>query len=214
MIPGFAIATRHGDTVIRKGQGVASVKIVPYAVPKSDLATAVSIAEHAGGIVSVLPFKSMNIGVVLIGTKASEDHMLTVFGSAIARRVESFGSSVSDTVFVEEDSRVISEAVTRYVSRGNEMIIIAGETSIVDVNDITPAAVRQAGGDVEVYGVPVDPGNLLMLAYIGDIPVVGAPGCIQSRSENVVDLAIPRLLAGERLSRIDLAALGHGGLMK
>ena len=72
---------------------------------------------------------------------------------------------------------------------------------------------KAAGGEIEVYGAPVDPGNLLMLAYVNGVPVVGAPGCVRSRSANVVDLVLPRLLAGEHLTRDDIAGLGHGGLL-
>ena len=96
---------------------------------------------------------------------------------------------------------------------GADAVIIGGETSIMDAHDITPQGVRQAGGVVEGYGAPAEPGNLLLLAYLGDRPVLGAPGCVRSRHTNVVDLVLPRLLAGERLTRRDLAALGHGALL-
>ena len=94
------------------------------------------------------------------------------------------------------------------------MIVVAGGTSIADADDITPRAVRDAGGVIEIYGAPVDPGNLLMLAYVGGVPILGVPGCVRSRGANVVNLVLPRLLAGERLTRDDIVELGHGGLMK
>ncbi|RME46641.1 MAG: hypothetical protein D6791_07780 [Chloroflexi bacterium] len=150
---------------------------------------------------------------MLSGEPASEDQLRRVFGSAIRERVAETGSHVVDELFVVEDPQAITEAIRRLLSSGAEMIVIAVETSIVDADDITPRAVKAAGGTIEIYGVPIDPGNLLMLAYVDDVPVVGAPGCVRSRSANVVDLVLPRLLAGERLTRDDIVELGHGGLL-
>jgi molybdenum cofactor cytidylyltransferase len=97
-------------------------------------------------------------------------------------------------------------------AQGAGLVLIAGETAIVDRHDRVPRAVESAGGEVAAFGVPVDPGQLLMLAYLGALPIVGAPGCARSPQENVIDLLLPRLLAGERLGPADLVGLGHGGL--
>ncbi|MCB0154937.1 MAG: molybdopterin-binding protein, partial [Anaerolineae bacterium] len=94
------------------------------------------------------------------------------------------------------------------------MVLIAGETSIMDLDDITPRAIKAVGGEIVHHGVPVEPGNLLLLAYWEQTPIVGAPGCARSNQFNVVDMVLPRLASGERLSRRDLAALGHGGYLK
>ncbi|NJN43685.1 MAG: hypothetical protein HC806_02410 [Anaerolineae bacterium] len=97
---------------------------------------------------------------------------------------------------------------------GAKLILLAGETAIMDRQDIVPRALEKAGGTVEVVGVPVDPGNLLMLGYLHGIPVLGAPGCARSTKTNVIDWVLPRLLAGDRLVRSDFISLGHGGLLK
>ncbi|HLO29282.1 MAG TPA: hypothetical protein VK249_09115, partial [Anaerolineales bacterium] len=94
------------------------------------------------------------------------------------------------------------------------LILLAGETAIMDAHDIVPRAVMRAGGHVESVGAPVDPGNLLMLAYLDDVPVVGTPGCARSRKTNIIDWILPRLLVGDRLTRRDIIALGHGGLLQ
>jgi molybdenum cofactor cytidylyltransferase len=100
------------------------------------------------------------------------------------------------------------------LASGIRLILLAGETAIMDAHDILPRAVERAGGQVESVGAPVDPGNLLMLAYLGEVPVVGAPGCARSKKVNIVDWILPRLLAGDRLTRRDIVALGHGGLLQ
>ena len=93
------------------------------------------------------------------------------------------------------------------------LIIIAGQTSIMDKDDVTPQGIRLAGGKIESFGAPVEPGNLLLLANLRGTPVMGAPGCARSRQTNVVDLVLPRLLAGELLAQRDIRALGNGGLL-
>jgi molybdenum cofactor cytidylyltransferase len=93
------------------------------------------------------------------------------------------------------------------------LILLAGVSAIIDQDDLVPSALRAAGGTVTHFGVPVDPGSLLMLGYIGETPVVGAPGCVKSPKTNVIDWILPRLLAGERLTGADLVAMGHGGLL-
>lgn len=212
-IPGLAIATHAANTVVAEGQVVATIKVVPYAIPRSDVEAAEEVAGAANGVLSVRAFREMRVGVLLTGTEASEDRLRRVYGTAIRDRVAEAGSEVVTERFIREDVEAIAGAIRQLIQENVDLITIAGATSIVDVDDVTPRAVKAAGGEIEIYGVPVDPGNLLMLAYVADVPVLGAPGCVRSRTANVVDLVLPRLLAGERLTHDDIVALGHGGLM-
>jgi molybdenum cofactor cytidylyltransferase len=107
----------------------------------------------------------------------------------------------------------VAAAITELRAAGAELLIIAGETSIMDRDDVTPQGIRLAGARIEHYGAPVEPGNLLLLAYLDSLPVLGAPGCVRSRDTNIVDLLLPRLLAGQRVTRRDIVELGHGGLL-
>jgi molybdenum cofactor cytidylyltransferase len=109
---------------------------------------------------------------------------------------------------------MLTELLVQRVAEGAELIVLAGETAIMDRYDIAPRAIECAGGEVTCFGAPVDPGNLLMLAYLGDVPILGAPGCARSPKANVIDWVLPRLMSGERLEREDLLVLGHGGLLE
>jgi molybdenum cofactor cytidylyltransferase len=108
----------------------------------------------------------------------------------------------------------IAAAIRQQYDAGHGLILLAGISATIDHDDVIPAGLRAGGGSVAHFGVPVDPGSLLMLGYIGQTPVIGAPGCIKSPQTNVIDLILPRLLAGERLTRADLVAMGHGGLLE
>jgi molybdenum cofactor cytidylyltransferase len=133
--------------------------------------------------------------------------------------VRELGGAVLATRFVPPDEGAVAAAVAELRAMGAELIISAGETSVVDLEDVTPRGIRLAGGRVEHYGAPVEPGNLLLLAYLdgaqseAPLPVLGAPGCVRSRDANIVDLLLPRLMAGERVRKRDIVALGHGGLL-
>ena len=108
----------------------------------------------------------------------------------------------------------MARAIEEAMRKGAQMIVLAGETSVMDEEDITPRGIKQAGGEVVLYGAPVEPGNLLLLAYRGSVPIIGAPGCIKSRETNVVDLILPRLLIGERVTRAEVIELAEGGLLQ
>lgn len=213
-IAGFAIATRSNNDVVAVGDMVATVKVVPYAVPRADVEIAEKAAHEVGGVLFVHPFEAMKVGVLLSGDQASEDRLRRVYGQAIRERVVETGAQIVAERFVAEETTAIAGSIRDLLTHGADMIVVAGATSIADADDITPRAVRDAGGVIEIYGAPVDPGNLLMLAYVGDVPILGVPGCVRSRGANVVNLVLPRLLAGERLTRDDIVELGHGGLMK
>ena len=136
----------------------------------------------------------------------------------VAEAVCGPGSSVTRTNFValddEADEAALAEMLSQQIAAGIRLILFAGETAIMDAQDIDPRAVERAGGHVESVGAPVDPGNLFMLAYLNDVPVVGAPGCARSKKVNIVDWILPRLLAGDRLTRRDIIKMGHGGLLQ
>jgi molybdenum cofactor cytidylyltransferase len=214
---GITLATLMNHSPVQVWQIVATVKIIPYAVPES----AVSEVEALGGggrpIMRVDALPSRAVGMILSGSTSVHQKLVNDF-APLKDRIEKLGSSVTRTDFValddESDEAALAERLREQIAAGVKMILLAGETAIMDEQDIIPRAIERAGGYVESVGAPVDPGNLLMVAYIGDVPVVGAPGCARSKKINIVDWILPRLLTGDRLTRRDIVALGHGGLLE
>lgn len=215
---GVTFATLRSYRLVRPGQVVATVKIIPYALPVSVLEQAERAAQGDLPLVRVSDLKSRQVGLVLSGMPASASRMLHAFEPQMRKRLEGWGSQLRQIDYVAldgaHDEAALAEALCRQIERGCELVLLAGETSTMDYNDVAPRAVRQAGGQVVCVGAPVEPGNLLMLAGIGGIPVVGLPGCARSPKENVVDWVLPVLLAGEQLSAADVAAMGFGGLVE
>ena len=214
---GITLATMMTHSPAHARQIVATVKIIPYAVHESIVSRAEAIAKEGKSMVRVdaLPFRS--VGMILSGSNSIHQRLVSDF-SPLRTRIEKLGSSLDRTDFValddEADEAALADMLREQLSAGIRLILLAGETAIMDAQDIVPRAVIRAGGTVESVGAPVDPGNLLMLAYINDVPIVGAPGCARSKKINIVDWILPRLLAGDRLTRRDIIELGHGGLLQ
>ncbi|MFQ5790792.1 MAG: molybdopterin-binding protein [Acidobacteriota bacterium] len=214
---GITLAALSSHTTVRPGQVVATVKIIPYGVPRTAVSRAEAVAAEGGPLTRVDALKSRFVGMILFGSPSVRNRLFEEF-SPLRERVEALGAKVNthDYVTLEDEAgeSALVNALQRQRDAGVRLILLAGETAIMDRHDIMPRAIEQAGGRVECVGAPVDPGNLLMLAYLGDVAVLGAPGCARSRKTNVVDWVLPRLLAGDTLRRSDIIALGHGGLLE
>jgi hypothetical protein len=213
---GVTLATLATHSPVHARQIVATVKIIPYALPES-VVRAVEAIGRGQAVVQVDALPARSVGMILSGSTSLHERLVSDF-SPLRDRIQKLGSSVSRTDFValddEADEASLAQMLKQHVASGMGMILLAGETAIMDAHDIVPRAVVRAGGHVESVGAPVDPGNLLMVAYLDDVPVVGAPGCARSRKTNIVDWILPRLLVGDRLTRRDIIELGHGGLLQ
>ncbi len=212
-IDGVTAATIPNNTVVEPKKMLATLKTIGLALPERALQEVESIAQECGPAVGVRALFATRVAVVLTGSPESQTRVTNTYTPPIRGRVEELGGQIVSEVYVAEDYSQIAGAISRALEDHVDCIILAGETSIMDADDITPRGIKAAGGTIELYGAPVEPGNLLLLAYCGKVPVVGAPGCVKSRDTNVVDLVLPRLLAGERVSRADVVALANGGLL-
>jgi molybdenum cofactor cytidylyltransferase len=217
---GLTVATLRAHTPVRVGQVVATVKVIPFALPAATVAAAEGVACGAGRspLLRVDPLPARRVALLLSGSSPARARVEREFVPPLRARIEALGSTLSCVEFVvledEAGEAALSDALRRGVAGGAGLLLLAGETAIVDGHDIAPRALERAGGAVTAFGAPVDPGNLLLLGQLGEVPVVCAPGCARSPRENVVDQVLPRLLAGDTLTRADLVALGHGGLLE
>ncbi|HJZ47479.1 MAG TPA: molybdopterin-binding protein [Roseiflexaceae bacterium] len=216
-IDGLTVATLPSHALARARKRVATIKIIPFAVPETALRAAEAIGHASQGVIALSPLRRHAVGVILVGSAPARERIEQGVAPAIESRIAELGSSLLATRYVPPDEPAVAAAISLLQASGADLLIIAGETSIMDRDDVTPQAIRLAGGRIEHYGAPVEPGNLLLLGYLdladGQTPVLGAPGCVRSRDTNIVDLLLPRLLAGERITRQDIVALGHGGLL-
>lgn len=210
---GITIATLREHTMVRPGDLLALVKIIPFAIPVDRVIDIEATARESAPILSVRPLQSRSVGLIVSGPPHARGKLVSAFESPVRNRIEALNSTLDDICYVDHNTEAIAAAITVQREAGRNVILLAGVSAIIDREDIVPSALRAAGGSVVHFGVPVDPGSLLMLGYLGETPVIGAPGCIKSPKTNVIDWILPRLFAGERLTRANLVAMGHGGLL-
>jgi len=211
-IEGFTVATLTTHALVHPGERVATVKVIPYAVPWEAVARAEALAG-AQPIVSVRPIPPQAVGVVLVGSRGAWSNLQEGLGRAIQARLEALGCPTTGVALSTMDETELAGVLENRVQSGDQLIVVAGETAIMDLGDLIPRGIRRAGGRIEHLGLAMDPGHLLLLAYLDGVPIVGAPGCVRSPSPDGFHAVLPRLLSGERLTRSDLQALGHGGLL-
>lgn len=207
-IDGVTIATRRTYDIVHPGQRIATIKILPFAVPASHLAI-----ESNVPVLSVYPFVRTRIGVMLIGAPATYERLMRSHVASLEHRLTVVHAQVVAITRAVAEIDAVRQAFTSLLPMV-DMIITLGETSIMDRDDVMPQALIAAGGRITCYGAPVEPGNLLLLGMIDTVPVMGAPGCIRGSATNVVDLVLPRLVAGIDVDAHDVYALAHGGLLE
>ena len=215
-LPGFAVATRRQRTVVGPNQetdNVATLKIVPFAVARRDLEQAVAWASARPGVVEVRPFQpGRRVAMLFVAEPSAQDRTRDEYRPPTQARLAKLGAEIVASEAVDLDEAAIAGAAARLAASA-DLLIVAGQTSILHDEDTTLRALRQAGAETTLSGAPVEPGNLLALAYLPNCPVLCAPGCAKGLKRNVVDLVLPRLLLGDRLTRRDVAALGLGGFL-
>jgi molybdopterin biosynthesis enzyme len=216
MLTGITLATRRPHTVAGPNQdsdNIGTLKIVPYAVDRGDLDRALELAKARPGIVELRPFQpGRRVALLLVGEAAVHARLRASFEPPTRTRLERLGADLHIVEYATQDESTISKAAA-HLAASSDLVIVAGQTSVIHQEDTTLRALRRAGAEATLSGAPVEPGNLLALAYLGGTAVMCAPGCAKGLKRNVVDLVLPRLLLGDRLQRRDIAELGLGGFL-
>lgn len=203
-------AAIHDNIVVRKGEKLAGTRIIPLFVAEEILKKTENILAGEP-IIRIVPLKEMKVGVVTTGSEVYSGIIEDAFGPVLVRKFGALGSKVEKQLFADDDEDMIADCIKQLIDEGMDIIGITGGMS-VDPDDRTPSGIRKAGGRVVSYGAPVLPGAMFMLSYIGDVPVVGLPGCVMYSRTSIFDLIVPRLLAGEKITKQDINKLAVGGL--
>jgi molybdenum cofactor cytidylyltransferase len=211
--PSVTLATLPAFEAVEAGRMVATVKIIPFAVEGGVMQRTEAVLTGAPAILAVAPFRPMTVGVastLLPGLKPTiVDKTLRILEDRLAPA----GARIVAEERVPHAAAALAGALHRLSEAGAELLIVFGASAVVDRHDVIPAAIEEAGGTVEHFGMPVDPGNLLLLGRLDGKRVIGAPGCARSPKENGFDWILHRTLAGLEVTRDDIVGLGVGGLL-
>jgi molybdenum cofactor cytidylyltransferase len=210
----MTVATVAPYTLVEAGDMLATVKVIPFSVRRAVVDGCAAIARDAAPIVRVAALKPHSVGLILTRLQGTPERLLDIASRALAERLEILGSRVEREVRCYHDEESIAAAIRELRDAGCSPILAFGASAVVDRQDVIPRGVELAGGTVDHLGMPVDPGNLLLLAHHGDTPIVGAPGCARSPKPSGFDWVIERLLSGLAVTGADLMRMGAGGLLK
>jgi molybdenum cofactor cytidylyltransferase len=209
----ITLATLPQFKPVVEGEMIATVKIIPFAVAHAPLSRALQAAEKVKPILHVRPHSVRKVGVVSTLLPGLSDKVIEKTLKITEERLAPAGARIVAERRVAHDRAALAKAIEEVLKEGAELVIVFGASAIADRRDVIPAAVESAGGRIEHFGMPVDPGNLMLIASVNGKPLIGAPGCARSPKENGFDWVLMRLLAGIKVSRDDITGMGVGGLL-
>jgi molybdenum cofactor cytidylyltransferase len=211
--PDITLATLAAFAPVVAGTMIATVKIIPFAVARAGRDRALAVARDAAPLVRVAPYRIRKVGVISTVLPGLADKVIEKTLRITADRLARAGAAIVAERRVAHETAPLARALDEILAAGAELVIVFGASAIADRRDVIPAAVEAVGGAIEHFGMPVDPGNLLLVASARGRPVIGAPGCARSPKENGFDWVLVRLLCGLPVRRGDLTAMGVGGLL-
>ncbi len=209
LIDGVMCATRKGFSIVRSGRKLGGTRAIPLYLSQDTFSQAMEILSD-GPLLKVLPLKKAAVGILVTGTEIFQGLVPDGFIPIITSKITKLGCHVAGSILVPDERAAISRGIQNLLNCGAELIVTTAGLS-VDPDDVTRSGLQDAGAEDMLYGAPILPGAMTMIARIGDVPVIGVPACGLYFKTTSFDLLLPRLLAGLRVTRSDLARLGHGG---
>ena len=207
----ISIASRHGDTIVKKGDVLAGMRVIPLVIDEEKMNVARSIGKDIP-LFSLLPFKKKKYAIITTGSEVYDGRIKDTFTPVVESKFNEYNAELIYKTLCDDKPEMIEAKIMGAHSKGAEVICITGGMS-VDPDDRTPAAIRKMSAEVVSYGSPVLPGAMFMLSYMEDGTVLmGLPGCVMYAKRTVFDLILPRVMVDEKVKKEDIYALGEGGM--
>jgi hypothetical protein len=213
MVDEVMCATLHSHTLVRKGELVAATRAIPLIMKRAPIERAAAIAQQSGATLTVKALLPVKVGLIITGNEVYHGLIEDRFAPILSEKVTALGCTVYNTALAPDNPEIICDVITNQLENGCNLLMLSGGMS-VDPDDVTRQGIRLAGATKMSYGSAVLPGAMFLMTYIGEVPVLGVPACGLHHRITVLDLVLPRILAGEKIGKAELAFLGHGGLCK
>ena len=209
MLGEISFATLPNNLPVKKGELVGGARIIPLVIEKEKMDKAKSLIKEP--ILNVKPYKKYKVGIITTGNEVFYGRIEDKFWSVILEKLKPYNSEIIGQSLCPDDKEIIKEKARKFLDKGATMLIFTGGMS-VDPDDMTPTSIIELGGELVSYGAPVLPGSMFLLSYLGDIPMMGLPGCVMFAKKTVFDLVLGRVMTGEKLTKADIMRYGDGGL--
>lgn len=208
----ITICTLPDHFPVEAGDRLASMRIVPLVTQEEQIRKAEALCAEEK-LLDLRPYRKRNVGVVITGSEVYHGRIQDKFGPVIRAKLQQYPCEIVGITLCEDHPEMILNAAREHLQNGADLLIFTGGMS-VDPDDLTPAAIRQLGAEIVSYGVPSQPGNMTLVAYLGDVPILGIPGAAIKLPTTVFDVLLPQIFAGDRITREDLRNLAEGGLCR
>ncbi len=195
---------------VEKGARLASMRIVPLVTKEEEIIEAETLCQSRK-LFDLRPYRRRKIGIIITGSEVYHGRIKDKFEDVIRRKMDFYPAEIIGAVICDDDLDMIVSAAKRHLDAGADFLIFTGGMS-VDPDDLTPSAIRALGADIVSYGVPSQPGNMTLAAYLDDSAILGIPGAAISLPTTVFDVLLPQIFAGDKLTKEDLVRLADGGL--
>ena len=205
------VATLKNNFPVKKEQIVAATRIIPLTLNAKKIERLEEIAKNYAPVICIKPYRQLKVGAVVTGSEIYDGLIQDEFDQYVGKKVSAYGSTIIKKILVPDKVESIANAVGELVEMGCELILTTGGLS-VDPDDVTRQGVKKIGADVLAYGAPVLPGAMFLYAILENTPILGLPACVYYHESTIFDLMFPRVLAGDRISKNEIAEMGHGGL--
>lgn len=206
----ITISTLPDHYPVEAGARLASMRIVPLVTKEEQIIAAEKLCAGRK-LIDLRPYQHRKIGVVITGSEVYSGRIKDKFEPVVRRKMAQYPAEILGVTICDDDLDMIVNAAKAYLAQGADLLIFTGGMS-VDPDDLTPTAIRQLGAQVVSHGVPSQPGNMTLVAYLGEVAILGVPGAAISLPTTIFDVLLPQIFAGDRLTKADLIGLGDGGL--
>jgi molybdenum cofactor synthesis domain-containing protein len=206
-------ASLHNHTLVPQGALVGGTRALPLIMKRAAIDRAAAIARQNGAVLTVRPLRRAKVGLIVTGNEVYHGLIQDRFAPVLSAKIQSLGSEVASLAFAPDDAAAITRVIHSHLDAGCDLLLLSGGMS-VDPDDVTRHAILQAGAKKVHYGAAVLPGAMFLVAYLGEVPLLGVPACALHHRITALDLVLPRILAGEKIGKLELALLGHGGLCR
>lgn len=211
-LPDVAAATLHTNTPVEAQEKIAETKVIPLVVREETVQQVEQICAK-DSLLTVLPYLQFKMGGVITGREVVEGLIKDGFAQVLKEKASYFGLEEPEIHYALDQAEIIAQKIDNLLAQGCNLILVTGGMS-VDPDDVTPAGIKKIGARIVKYGAPALPGAMFLLAYKGEIPIIGLPACAMYYRTTILDIVLPRIMAGESVTAGDISSLGHGGLCR
>ena len=208
----LTVATLPDHYPVEPGDRLASMRIVPLVTRESQILEAEALCREKK-LLQLLPYKEKKVGIVITGSEVYTGRIADKFEPVLRAKLAKYPGEIVGVTVCDDDLDMIVSAAKAHLERGADFLIFTGGMS-VDPDDLTPTAIGKLGAEILTHGVPAQPGNMTLVAYLGDIPVLGVPGAAIHLPTTILDVVLPQIYADQRFTKAELTRLGTGGLCR